>query len=203
MDLDFFDNVARDWDKNARRLETAETIGRAIREVLPEGLSMEGLEVGCGTGLLGFELLPIFRHLTFCDTSEGMLSEVDSKLKNRSIENGSSLSFNFVEGSYEGKFDCIFSQMLFHHVENIPAYLENLAGSLKEGGFICAADLDPEDGSFHKENSSYYHNGIERDFFKNSLTALGFSIYHESTPLVVSRNGREYPVFLIIAKKGG
>lgn len=198
---DFFDSVAKDWDENAARMLATEETSEAIKNALPPGTFEHGLEIGAGTGLLGVKLLHLFRHLTFCDTSEGMLDELRRKLKSNAITNADVLSFDFSRAGYEKGFDCIFSQMLFHHVKDIPAYVKNLLASLNPGGFLCTVDLDVEDGSFHSGREGIYHNGIERDYFKGVLEKEGMTIYHESTPLIMHRNDKDYPAFLIIGKK--
>lgn len=202
MSRDFFDKKAKDWDSNSRRVERAEAVARAIAGALPDKMFLKALEIGCGTGLLGFNLLSSFRHVTFCDISEKMLEQVEQKLGEQDSLKGATLNFDFEKGSYDDYFDCIFSLQQFHHIKNIPLYIKNLTASLSPGGFLCISDLDEEDGSFHgEEDDSFHHKGIDREQLKLTLIENGLNIFHESTPFVNIKNGKEYPIFLIIGRR--
>lgn len=202
MSRDFFDKKAKEWDSSSRRVERAEAVARAISGALPDKMFLKALEVGCGTGLLGFKLLSTFRHITFCDISEKMLDQVDRKLSEQESTKGDTLNFDFVSGKYDDYFDCIFSLQQFHHIEDVPSYIKNLTASLNPGGFLCISDLDEEDGSFHKDDDdSYYHDGFDREKMKLTLIESGLNIFHESTPFINLKNGKEYPIFLIIGRR--
>lgn len=202
MSKNFFDAKAKEWDGNSRRVERAQAVAKDMARALPDKSLIKALEVGCGTGLLGFNLISLFRHITFSDISAEMLVEVECKLKEGESRKGTTLNFDFTQGRYEGLYDCIFSLHQFHHIEDIPTYIENLTLSLNSGGFLCISDLDSEDGSFHNdEKDRYYHDGIDREFLKRTLIEKGYNIFHESTPFVNRKNGRDYPIFLIIGRK--
>lgn len=78
---DFFDNTAKEWDTKHQRVAQAKAIAQIIEQTIPLTRATKALEFGCGTGLLGFNLIEKVGEMTFSDTSRGMLSEVENKLK--------------------------------------------------------------------------------------------------------------------------
>jgi len=51
-----FDERAKDWDSDPKKVERARVVADAIRSVIPLSKDMHALEYGCGTGLLSFAL---------------------------------------------------------------------------------------------------------------------------------------------------
>jgi hypothetical protein len=66
---------------------------------------------------------------------------------------------------------------------------------------VALADLDREDGTFHKpEITDVHHLGFERRAIRELLAAAGFDGLQDETAFVHRRNDREYPVFLITGR---
>ncbi len=68
-----FDERAKDWDSDPKKIERARTVSEAIRNTTPVTPQMSALEYGCGTGLLSFALQSDLGQITLADTSQGML----------------------------------------------------------------------------------------------------------------------------------
>lgn len=51
---------------------------------------------------------------------------------------------------------------------------------LNPGGYLCIADLEEEDGSFH-EGKETVHNGLDPSFLARILSEKGFSVKTGST----------------------
>ncbi len=47
-----FDERAREWDSDPKKVERARAVAEAIRRSIPLSSGMNALEYGCGTGLL-------------------------------------------------------------------------------------------------------------------------------------------------------
>jgi SAM-dependent methyltransferase len=93
--------------------------------------------------------------------------------------------------------------MTLHHVPDTAALFKEWRTLLLPGGRVCFADLDEEDGSFHGDNTGVFHKGFGRGHLKGLLAGAGFSDIRDVTAATVKReNGREFPVFLIIARRG-
>ena len=66
---------------------------------------------------------------------------------------------------------------------------------LEEGGHLCVADLEAEDGSFHSDDF-HGHHGFERDDLASQLAAAGFSDVAFRDCYRIDRDGVDYQVFL-------
>lgn len=198
-----FDRVAKDWDSNVMRQERATAVASQLRRQIHIRAGMRALEFGCGTGLLGFMLAPDFDSLVLADTSAGMLEQVQAKIEHGGFKGVSALLLDEQQTTFPGKFDCIFSLMTLHHVVDYESVLRRLAAHLNRNGFLCVADLDLEDGSFHESNQTQHH-GIARKRVVEILDSCTLTNLSESTPYVVKKERdsgmKEYPVFLITAQ---
>jgi trans-aconitate methyltransferase len=101
----------------------------------------------------------------------------------------------------------VFSSMTLHHVRDVPLVLGRLAGALKSGGWLAAADLDPEDGSFHGQAGDVFHRGFERSQVAGWLQAAGLGKVrvldaHTVTKPASTGEERRYGVFLAVGRKG-
>ena len=65
-----------------------------------------------------------------------------------------------------------------------------------------AADLDTEDGTFHPANTEgVFHQGFDRADLGKLLVDAGFVDVAFDTAVVVHKEQRAYPVFLVTARK--
>lgn len=199
----YFDDKAKDWDKKDFRMKMIDTISDLIKKYIPINDNMAVMDFGCGTGLLGLNFIDDVRMLTFADTSEGMLREVENKLEARKNPNAKIKNLNSINSKPE-KYDLIFSSMALHHIEDYDQEISNLANSLNKDGFLCICDLDTEDGSFHQE-IKVPHNGFNRDDIKKSYTVNNLQVLKELSAFEIKRNTgnkeQGYTVFMIIGKK--
>ena len=199
-----FDTAASGWDKKSRRVQLAEKISTAIAR-LPLDKSMDAMELGCGTGLVGISLAPSLRHLTTIDTSRGMLDVLQEKITQQHITNITPLYCDILAEAYSNKHDLIFSSMTLHHIKETNSLLHRFAELLNPGGYLALADLVTEDGSFHdKEAKGVYHLGFDPKELGEILAADGFTdinskIIHSISKPEGSENS--YPVFLLTARK--
>ena len=82
-----FDERARDWDSDPKKVERARAVAEAIRKALPLSANMTALEYGCGTGLLSFALQEDLGEITLADTSQGMLDVLSEKIAASGVTN--------------------------------------------------------------------------------------------------------------------
>jgi SAM-dependent methyltransferase len=104
------------------------------------------------------------------------------------------------------RFDLVYSSMTMHHVEDVPGLLRALTRHLNPGGRLALADLDAEDGGFHREAQGVVHHGFARDVMGGWLHDAGFADVAFSTAWTMRREAtdgaaRDYPIFLAVARK--
>ena len=74
-----FDQLAKKWD-DEKRIERAKQIAVAIKSKFKADHYASGLEFGCGTALVSFNLKSYFDKLLLIDSSEGMIQIVQDKI---------------------------------------------------------------------------------------------------------------------------
>jgi len=201
-----FDKVARTWDDDPQKVSRARNVAAHIRKRVPLTSDMRALEYGCGTGLLSFALKDDLGRISLADSSKEMLSVLKEKIERADIENMFPLYLNLVKGDIcLQKFDLIYSLMVLHHVKDIRKVLGALGDLLCDGGYLCVADLDKEDGSFHGSEFEG-HNGFERDELTDIITPLGFRNirYDDCFVFRKKRNGegKDYSIFFMSCRLG-
>jgi ubiquinone/menaquinone biosynthesis C-methylase UbiE len=200
-----FDQKAAGWDSDPIRVDRARSVAQAIQASIPISPKTTALEYGCGTGLLSFALQPSFAHVTLVDSSTGMLAVLDEKIASGHIPNMTSLLADFTADPLPPlKIDVIYTLLTLHHVPDTGALLSAFYSLLKSPGFLCVADLDQEDGSFHGPTFSG-HLGFNREELRQKTITAGFrSIAFQTVyqmPKVVGDTTKTFPIFLMIAKK--
>ena len=204
--MENFDLLSIDWDKEQRRTERAQAVADQIINSLPDMSAMVGFEYGCGTGLLSFNLQKTLKNIVLGDSSEGMLSVLEQKLQKSNISNMLPLKIDLTKDDLpEKKFDIIYTLLTLHHIVDIDQVLESFFMMLNPSGYLCIADLDKEDGSFHGEDFEGHH-GFDRVELLKKLEEIGFQSVTDKICYEVVRkkeDGQEkkYPLFLMIVRK--
>jgi ubiquinone/menaquinone biosynthesis C-methylase UbiE len=209
MVANYFDEAAAGWDSEPRRVALARAIGEAIlRETQPNG-SMDVLDYGCGTGLLGLFLLPHVRSLTGADSSPGMLDVLRRKIADASISGMRVIRLDLERDPTPAqRFHMVMVSMALHHVAQLDRVLQAFDQLLLPGGTLCIADLDTEPGTFHAPETAdrVHHHGFERETLKRQLSAVGFGQTRDTTVVTFKKPvagglEEEFSVFLIWAKR--
>jgi ubiquinone/menaquinone biosynthesis C-methylase UbiE len=130
---------AQAFDKFASEYDAAASIERSHKFFLAHlPLRRECvLDVGCGSGLLSFELSRYFRRVVALDISEPML---DIARRKRSASNIDYQLRDVAAFSSEPAFDAIVSHTMLHHLTDIPAILGKFRRWLVPGGSLILVD---------------------------------------------------------------
>ena len=200
-----FDRKAADWDKKRMRRELASAVSQAIAN-LPIKTTMQALDFGCGTGLVSIPLAGKLGKIIALDSSPGMIEVLEEKLSKLSITNIQTVCAEIENVELPATFDIIFTSMALHHIAETEPVLLKFSELLKPGGIVAIADLDAEDGSFHKPGSGEKHHGFERAALQEDLLRLGFSNISYSTVHTISKtmkdnSSKDFSVFLATARK--
>ncbi len=204
----YFDEVASKWDTQLR-IERAKILAHEIVESLPDTTTYCGLELGCGTGLIAFELSSRFKQVTCIDSSKEMLKIVETKIQELQTNNVSIGNVDMLNKSiFHNKFDVIYSSMVFHHITDTNEMIEQLYNMLKPGGYLIIVDLDEENGNFHKQEKDFIgHNGFNRGKLEELLKSNNLINISSKTVFAGKKQLQEqtinYSLFLFRCQKIG
>ena len=204
--MNVFDIKAKDWDKNNIHMERAIAIADQMRRRIPLKPGMKVMDFGAGTALLSFLLRDEFASVTLIDNSKEMISICNDKIAETQSVHFRALQINLETEDLSDQFDLIYSQMAFHHLTDINKVLRKLRGLLNEQGLLAVADLYAEDGSFHGEGFTGF-NGFDPEWLASEMRQAGFKEVafqpcHIQKKAELDGTFKEYPVFLMTAKKG-
>ena len=200
-----FDDRAAVWDAEPRRLVLAQAVATAIRAHVPLNLNWQAMEYGCGTGLVGFLLQPYLGHLVMADSSAGMLKVLEEKISHHQVGNMTPTKLDLAVDPLPGdRFHLIFTSMTLHHVAEVNKMLKSFYELLLDDGYLCIADLDREDGSFHGQGFTG-HQGFDRTTLQQWILRAGFqrcTFYdaHQTTKMT-DQGMRTFSLFLLVAIK--
>jgi 2-polyprenyl-3-methyl-5-hydroxy-6-metoxy-1,4-benzoquinol methylase len=197
-----FDEKARDWDTPERQAR-AEVVVEVIRDAVAVTRDTRAIDIGAGTGLLGIALAPHVREVVLAEPSAGMLEVATEKLSAAGPANVRAVRFDLLADPPPGDpFDLVVSLLVLHHLEDTAAALSAIARLLRPGGHLALADLDTEDGLFHTADAEgIHHLGFDRGRLGDLARAAGFDQVEFRTAVTIEDEGRDYPLFLLVANR--
>jgi ubiquinone/menaquinone biosynthesis C-methylase UbiE len=204
-----FDEAAKDWDNEPRRVTLMKAIGEAILREAKPTCDMDVLDYGCGTGLIGLFLLPHVGSVTGADNSTGMLQVLLDKIVGEGLEHMEAIQLDLEQDAVPGnRYHMITVGMTMHHIADTEKVLRAFHAMLLPGGTLCLADLDTEPGNFHPTDVAdiVHHHGFDRDRIKQQLGEAGFTEMRDITAVtfrqpVEGQGEQEFSVFVICAHR--
>ncbi|RJP52552.1 MAG: class I SAM-dependent methyltransferase [Anaerolineaceae bacterium] len=201
-----FDERAKDWDSDPKKVKRARVVAEAIRKAIPLSTDMTALEYGCGTGLLSFALQADLGQITLADTSQGMLDVLGEKIAAAGVTNMHPVKLDLATDTLPAsRFDLTYSLMTLHHIADVNDMLGKFHALLKPNGYLLVADLDKEDGTFHTDGTTDVHLGFESGELQQMVEAAGFGEVRFSTAYEIKKKigetEKSFPVFLMSARK--
>ena len=174
---DKFDSIANSYD-NPERTRNAMVASDAIKEYLGDTRSKSAIDFGCGTGLVGMNLVNEFESLLFMDTSENMLDIVKKKITDVGALNARTLCFDFESSSQPDlRADYIFMAQVLLHIQDYEAVLAKLHAVLNDEGHLLIVDFNKND----KVVSELVHNGFDQEQLKALMLKIGFKDIRSKT----------------------
>ena len=206
MGTEHFDDKAATWDDDPEKVRQAEDVARAVSAAVPLGQATRLLEYGAGTALVTQALIASaggIGRVTLADNSAGMRAVLRDKIGSGAMPPDTRVWDLDLENqpAPSEPFDLIVSSMVMHHVRNLPVVLAAFAEMLAEGGHLCIADLDREDGSFHTHDFDGHH-GFDRGELATALDQARLVDVTITDCTHITREGVTYPVFLATAREG-
>jgi SAM-dependent methyltransferase len=202
-----FDEKAKDWDKDPKKVERAEIFAREIRNILCNNPAESALEFGSGTGLVSFQLRNSFRSIILADTSKGMMEVLQTKIKSEKLSGFTPLLINETKDLFSlPQIDVIFTLLTLHHVKNIDEAFKVFGSLIRKGGYLFIGDLVTEDGSFHSSDPQFDgHLGFDTARLKEKLSKEGFECVEDKIFHSIERENNSvvtnYPLFILSCKK--
>lgn len=198
---DTFADRAADWDQ-PDKVKMAENFVTELHRHVDIQPGWKALEIGAGTGLVGLMLLPGLKSIVFEDTSKAMLDVLQEKTAGKT-------SIEIVHGEItdypKQDIDLVFSNMAFHHIDDIPATLKHLHSITTPGAIVVIGDLRTEDGSFHRFQP-IPHKGFDTDALSEQFEQAGFNVRVVETYRVMRAEKipgtiSEYEQFVLLAQR--
>lgn len=172
-----FELIAEKYD-TAERIEIAKIISNAIREYITDGKKKQAIDFGCGTGLVGIELMNDFESVLFLDTSQNMLDQITQKIANSRMKNASVLCFDFEAGIRSDLHaDYIFMAQVLLHIKEVQPVLSRLYEVLNPGGHLLIVDFDKNE----EIQSDLVHNGFNQAELSELLSGIGYGKIQSKT----------------------
>ncbi len=172
-----FDEMASNYD-TVERTFIADISSTSIREVVNSESNVKhfrsGLDFGCGTGIVGLNLMDMFDKVYFVDTSLNMLEVVDAKLNKLGLDNSETLYLDLEKDDsldINIKVDCIFMCQVLLHIKDYKPVLEKLKNLLNENGRLFIVDFDKNNNI----SSELVHNGFNQKDLCCAIKDMGFS----------------------------
>lgn len=164
-----FNQMAAKYDTPQNR-NMAKRSTDAIRNLLDKNHTKTAIDLGCGTGNVGLDLLEDFESMLFVDASPAMIELVEKKLANMDTKKASVLCLDIekdVQLPY--KADTIILSLVLHHISDRHKLLSELYDALNKDGQLLIIEMEKQE-----EISSGHHHGIDRSVLAAALTEIGF-----------------------------
>jgi len=197
---DKFEIIANKYD-TPERIQIAKGSADAIRDYLVDAESKNAIDFGCGTGLVGMNLLNEFHSMLFLDTSPNMIHQIKQKITDLSIQNADTLCFDFEkENLSDLHADYIFMAQVLLHIDDVELILSRLLDVLHEGGHLLIVDFMKNE----KIVSDMVHNGFNPGELADMMTKIGYRDIQFNTFYTGSKifMGHDASMFILDSIKG-
>ncbi len=197
--MNIWENMAQNYDRQDR-IEVANIITEEIINHLDNTRDKRLLDFGCGTGLVGLNLINYFSEVILGDTSKSMLDIVDKKIKDGNIKRAKTLFLNLDNETISNfKIDYIIVSQVLLHIPDTKEILKSLYHLLNNNGRLLIIDFDKNNNI----SSDKVHNGFIQENLNKLCLDIGFnksksSSFHEGEKLFMNTYSS---MFLLIAEK--
>lgn len=174
----FFNAIADDWDELNREILGSFDLAEAVCRALPSSCRT-AVDLGCGTGAVLHQLLPLAESLIGVDGSARMLELCRRRFQPEELAHGK-VSLRIGELSHlplrdhEADFACI--NLVLHH---LPVLAEGLAEArriISLGGTLFLADFLSHNDETMRSRYGDHWLGFEEAFLLKSLNDAGFRL---------------------------
>lgn len=155
--------------------------------------------------LVSFALQLDLGHITLADSSTGMLSVLREKIAAGNIQNMTPVRLDLITDPLPAeRYQLIYALLTLHHIPDTDKILRAFYQLLDSAGYLCVADLDKEDGTFH-EDEFHGHLGFDREALSARARQAGSQRVSFATVFHVRKEVdgalKDFPIFLMLAEK--
>lgn len=196
---DKFEMIAHTYD-TPERLQVARAAADAIGEYLDNTKGKKAIDFGCGTGLVGLNLLEDFQSMVFLDTSQSMIDQIKEKINLHHIPNAETLCFDFEKDNLSDlRADCIFMSQVLLHIEDYKPVLKKLYDVLNPGGHLMIIDFNKNE----EITSDLVHNGFDQEELAGVMAELEYKNIRSKTFYQGNKifMGHDASMFILDAQK--
>lgn len=197
--IEKFDQMAARYDTDDRAVVAA-AIGEAIRRTVKPGTHRVAMDYGCGTGLVGLQLVDLFQRMLLVDASQNMVAQVDRKLREMGILSAEAICADLMADPPPPlQVDCIIVVQVLLHMKEVEPLLIRLRDALNPAGQLLIVDFVRNDAV----QSSDVHSGFDPDALTAQLQSLGLTcagadVFYHGQRLFMNQDAS---LFLIDARK--
>lgn len=192
--IEKFNQLASHYDTPVN-IQMANLAVNAIRRLKGKKTTNIAADLGCGTGLIGLNLLDDFDSILFVDGSKNMLKEVERKLSHKGVTNASVLQQD-IENHLQlpKKVDTLILSLVLHHISNHQKLFIQLYNNLNHGGQLFIVEM---------EKTEHNHHGIDCFELADNLSTTGFQEIQSETiyDAQTKRNSHNASRFILSARK--
>jgi len=196
---DIFEAMANRYD-TAERIEIAGLTANAMREYIVDGKAKSAIDFGCGTGLVGIDLLNDFQSMVFLDTSPNMLEQLQQKFADANIQHAQTLCFDF-ETAFQSDIhaDYVLMAQVLLHINDVELVLARLYEALNPEGHLLIVDFNKNEAII----SDKVHNGFDQEKLIELMTKIGFKEIKAKTFYTGNKifMNQDSSLFILDAKK--
>ena len=193
-----FNQMAVKYD-TPKNKHMAKRAADAIRNLLDESHKKSAIDFGCGTGLVGLDLLEDFKSMLFIDASIKMIEQVEKKLADKNTKKASVLCLDIEkDAQLPYKVDTIILSLVLHHIPDSHRLLTKLYETLNEDGQLLIIEMEKQE----KDSSDHGH-GMDRSALATTLAGIGYQniqsdIFYDAKK---ESDGQEASRFVLSARK--
>ena len=193
-----FNQMAVKYD-TPKNKHMAKRAADAIRNLLDESHKKSAIDFGCGTGLVGLDLLEDFKSMLFIDASIKMIEQVEKKLADKNTKKASVLCLDIEkDAQLPNKVDTIILSLVLHHIQDNHRLLTKFYETFNEDGQLLIIEMEKQE----KDSSDHGH-GMDRSVLATTLAGIGYQniqsdIFYDAKK---ESDGQEASRFVLSARK--
>lgn len=128
------------------------------------------LEIGAGTGRFTLEIAPLVKEITAIDISNKMLDCMSQKMVVNKVSNVKPLYGDFMEMSFDEKFDLIVSFSAIEYIKDSQALFTKLSELLAPGGHLVITTAHDTFFRWWGRMGNYFRQGIYMNAYSKKKT---------------------------------